>query len=380
MDTNIISFEEEKQRRKKQIKGPKYDLKITIAGGAAIALSALIATGIGIAILQEENHEENITPTSYQSFYENTKEYTVDKKTLQEFGKFEEQLNIYKTLSENPEGLTYIQKQELNAAKQYIESNYETLESVYLYQAKSKVAIAYGLPKEKISNIKTNKTGIYTIVTNNISGTDVPTISNEPKAYLGKLTGNNSNVVIPSELKKAISDIEALQSIRYGSENFPYEKVFEIYNNFLKFLSLELESDEKGNISLSDENYKPSAEDIVEYYSPIYENLKNKKNANFGNLKRSQEARLQEVMSKMYGSLLDVIEDKTNKLEKFDSDKARDYRDYLIYVLNPVSFKGSIVSTDDVFPLLYYMNEQLDEELSKTTPLVNEQSTDEYSK
>ncbi len=347
------------QKNIRNPKKPKLKTSFKIAAGATAI--TLVAAGIGTTVAK--NKETDIVPvSSYQSFCENENvhEYTVSEETLQKFIEFEKQLKIYENLSENPEGLTYVQSQELDKAKQYIKSNYKTLEEVYLYQAKAKVVKAYHLPAEKLSDTTIKQTGIYTSITDESSTTSIPKISNAPKAYLGKLTGNNSNVVIPSELKNAISDIVTLQRIWSEDDNFPYKKILNKYNNFLKFLSLEFESDEKGNISLSDKEYEPSDEDIVEFYSPIYENLKQKKDLNGGKLKKSQEMRFQEVMSKMHSSLLNVVSNKINKLEDYNYNGINEYRERLENLLAPVTEGYDIVSPYDVIPYFLDMNYELD--------------------
>ena len=340
--------------KKLNIRNVSPQEKFIIVGAGALAVTSLISAAF---YMSNKETPDEIPPFSYESFAENTDEYIVSEETLQKFAELETQLKIYEKLSKNPEGLTYVEKQQLASSEEFIKSNYDLLMSVYLYQTKSKVAEAYGLPKEKVTEIKTDRALLYTTITG-----DFPTITDQPVAYFEKLIGKNSNVIIPKELEAAITDVALLQFNR----DYTCDEILEKYNNFLKFLSFEFVADEKGNIYESDADYTPTAEDIVEFYSPTYESLKAKKEANHGKLKKSQQIHLEKVIRKMNGSLLTLVYDRINELETTNPTLAQTYRDKLVYILTPIS-EDSIVSPHDVFPTLFNMNSELKEELNPKT-------------
>lgn len=319
---------------------------ICITGAAALALASIAS----VSYAKKEHTNKINSPASYDSYYSNTTDYTITEEDFQKFTIFENQLRIYEELSQNPNGINYVQRQALAKAEEYIKSNYNLLEKVYLYQAKAKVAGAYGLPQEKLSSIKTNVSPLYTT----IKGADIPTISDEPISYLGKVLGNTSNTLIPKELEKAIENIAILQI----NKDFSCDELLDKYHDFLTFLSFEFQADEKGNISISDKAYTPSAKDIVEFYSPLYENLKAKKEANGGKLKSSQEKRLQEIMNKMYDSLLECVDSMIGDLENTDPNSALPHRNALNYILNLIPNQ---ITTNDAFAILYGQYETLEE-------------------
>lgn len=346
---------------KPSIRPPKASKKDIALRAASGTVAALLLAAYAVHELKPDKPTV-ITPESYLSFCENTDEYTRGLEIAQKFEAFEDSLKTYKELSQNLEGLSYIDKQELEKAKEYIKRNYKNFEDIYLYQAKSKVAEAYRLPEEKLGSLKSNKSGSYASIDDDSPDDLIPRISNDGNAYFSKITGNNSSVVMPKELKDALSDIADLQKIWSEDKDFPYDEILEKYSNFLKFLSIKFEADEKGNISLSDKTYECSDEDIIAYYAPTYENLMNKKSENGGKLKKSQEKRLEEVKQEMYGSLLKVVENKINSINSVDPGRADYYRNDFMEILEQIS--DTKLSPMDAFPIIYNINSSLDENLN----------------
>lgn len=346
---------------KPSIRPPKASKKSIAFRTTAGTVAALLLAAYAVHELKPDKPTV-ITPESYLSFCENTDEYTRGLEIAQKFEAFEDSLKTYQELSQNPEGLSYVDKQELEKAKEYIKRNYKNFEDIYLYQAKSKVAEAYRLPEEKLGSLKSNKSGSYASIDDDSPDDLIPRISNDGNAYFSKISGNNSSVVMPKELKNALSDIADLQKIWSEDKNFPYDEISEKYSNFLKFLSIKFEADEKGNISLSDKTYECSDEDIIAYYSPTYESLINKKSENGGKLKKSQEKRLEEVKQEMYDSLLQVVRNKINSINSVDSGRADYYRNDFMEILEQIS--DTKLSPMDAFPTIYNINSSLDESLN----------------
>lgn len=363
-------FEEPPKRSIRPPKSRKKEIAFKVGVGTT---AALLLAAYAVHEFKPDNPTV-INPSSYLSFCENTDEYTRGIQSAQKFEEFEDCLEIYNELSQNPEGLSYADKQELEKAKDYIKKNYKNFEDIYLYQAKSKVAVAYGLPEEKLDSLKSNKSGSYASLDDDSPDDLIPRISNDGNAYFSKITGNNSSVVMPKELKNALSDIADLQEIWSEDTNFPYDEISEKYSNFLKFLSIKFEADEKGNISLSDKTYECSDEDIIEYYSPIYESLMSKKTENGGKLKKSQEKRLTEVKNEMYGSLIKVVEDKIDKMYNLDIKASNYYRDVFYETMEQVS--NSKLSPTDSLQIIYNINSSLDKHLEISERIIESEIGD----
>lgn len=373
MKNNVIDFEKRKKERensvapqsnKKNIKSPHLERGKKFI---AVTLSGLTIAGIIAAATSSSKKEDIILPSSVQDFYNNPNEndYTPDTQTLENFSLFEQALADYNKFSEKS-SLSVIEEKTFQKALQTLSENYSSFEKIYMFQTKAKVAQALGLSKDDVNNIILHKLSNY---------------SNYSIGYPGGSISNNN---IPKEIKRAIDDVIFLQITQ--DSPLKYDSINKVYNNMLKFLIVDFEKNEDGDIVKSDEKYKPSSESILAHYTPIYENLIAKKNSQDGKLKKSQEEKLRDVTHEMYGPLLDHVQEKLFMLASKSPEDFKKYNQIIGEICGQHADKK--ISFETIFPIMFNMSKDIDAILQGDIQLSdsnvqgneNEQEPDYYEK
>lgn len=372
MDNNVIKFGKpiENSNRSFEPQLPKIEMKKAVApdnkrnikkpksshkAEKFIAGTLIVASVAGTisAINSAKENEDVILPTSVQDFYSNPYEddYTPDAQILENFSAFEDALAIYNKYSEKS-SLTVVEKKSLETAIKSISENISSFEKIYKFQIKAKIVQALGLPKENVENVSLYRSENYS----NYKINYTESLSSDNEIATTYMQNSIPNDKIPKEIKKAINDIIFLGRT---NNNINYSSINEKYNNMLKFLTVDFEKNEDGDLVISDEEYKATPESILVHYKPIYENLIEKKDYQDGKLKKSQQKRLKDVTHEMYGPLLDHVKENLFNLASISPEDFKNYSK----IIEEISGQHADGKADfeAIFPIIYNISIDIDD-------------------